>query len=114
MREPIGCFLIDELKPGANALAGLHAFLETEDDVQDAFTAQIHIFFIQFALLHGFHDLAVVDAAGGGHFQVEARGHALDAVADRAPVGHDVALEAPFLAQHVGEQPGVFAGIDAV
>ena len=29
MREPIGCLLIDELKPGANALAGLHAFLES-------------------------------------------------------------------------------------
>ena len=48
------------------------------------------------------------------HLQVQTgveRGHT---VADRAPVGHDDALEAPFAAQHVGEQPTVLRGEHAV
>ena len=31
-----------------------------------------------------------------------------------APVGHDDALEAPFVAQHVGQQPMVLCGMHAV
>ena len=48
------------------------------------------------------------------HFEVEARIEGGHAVVVGAPVAHDDALEAPFVAQHVGEQPVILGGMYAV
>ena len=48
------------------------------------------------------------------HFEVEARIEGGHAVVVGAPVAHDDALEAPFIAQHVGEQPVILGGMYAV
>ena len=40
--------------------------------------------------------------------------HGLDAVTQRAPVGHDQPGKAPILAQNIGQQPVVVAGVDVV
>ena len=53
-------------------------------------------------------------AVGSRHGQVEAGGDRGDPVGDRAPVGHDDALVSPLVAQQLGEQPVILAGVHAV
>ena len=92
----------------------LRVFHIAENDVQYPLAAKVHQLLVQLPGLHRFHDLLVVDAAAGRHFQIQSRRHAGHPVAHRAPVGHHVALESPFLPQHVRQQPGVLRGKGAV
>jgi hypothetical protein len=50
----------------------------------------------------------------GRHLQIQASAQRRDPVVHGAPVGNDHAVEAPLLAQHVGEQPPVLRGVLAV
>ena len=64
------------------------------------------------AVAGGVHDLVVRVARR--HFEVESGVEGGDAVVVGAPVAHDDAFEAPFVAQHIGEQPAVLRGVHAV
>ncbi len=63
---------------------------------------------------HRLDDLARAAPAAAGHLEVEAGAHRGDRVVDAAPVGDDEAVVAPVVAQDLGEQPGVLAGVHAV
>ena len=64
--------------------------------------------------LDGGDDRLGAAAQGRRHLQVEPGQQRRHPVVDRAPVGHDQALEPELLAQHGGEQPGVLRRGDAV
>ena len=49
-----------------------------------------------------------------GHLPVQARQRRLGSAVGAQPVRHHGAVEAPFAAQHVGQQPGVLAAVGAV
>ena len=70
--------------------------------------------FFEYGRLDGIDQARRAGAARGRHLQVEPGGDRGDRVVDRAPVRHHEAVEAPFLAQHPGEQPTVLGGVDAV
>ena len=53
-------------------------------------------------------------SSGPGMVRSRPAATAATPVGDRAPVGHDQALVAPFVAQHLGEQPVVLARVHAV
>jgi len=69
---------------------------------------------VQLARADGGDDGGVADAKVGRHLQVQAGGKGGDSVVDRAPVGDDQAVEAPFVPENGGEQPGVLGGVHAV
>ena len=93
---------------------GPGVFRVAEDDIQNALHRLIHQLLVQPSGLDSVNDLAVVDAIGGGHLQIETRGHARRTVGHRAPVAHHIALKAPLIAQYLGQKPRVFGGVDAV
>ena len=68
----------------------------------------------EFAGAHGCDELRIRPPTGRGHLQVESCGDAGDAVVHGSPVRDDEAVEAPVVAEHAGEQPGVLGGPDAV
>ena len=74
----------------------------------------VEVAFLHKAQLDGCQDLAVADAVGGGHFELLPRKQARYTFIFRAPVGHDDALIAPFVAQHIGQQPLVFRAVSPV
>ncbi len=59
-------------------------------------------------------DLLVGVPARGRHLEIQPGREALDPVGHRAPVGHDIALKAPVLPQHLVQQPVVLGGVDPV
>ena len=63
---------------------------------------------------HRLDDRAVAVAQLRRHLEVEPGGDRGGPVVHRAPVGDDQAVEAPLLAQHLGQQPVVLGGVDAV
>ena len=85
-----------------------------QHDVQNTGHGAVKHGFVQCAAAHSLHQLAVVHPLRAGHFQLQPGRHALDAVVHRAPVGHDEAFETPRIAQDVGQQRAVFAGVVAV
>ena len=89
----------------------LHVFLHQR---QQPFTGGIQFALLHFAAADGLCDLPVMCRDAFRHLQFQASGHALDAVAYRAPVGHDHAVKAPFLPQHLCQQPRILTGIGAV
>ena len=69
---------------------------------------------VELAGAHRGDDRGVADAEVGRHLEVEPGGDRRDAVVDRAPVGHHEPVEAPLVAQHLGEQPVVLRRVGAV
>lgn len=66
------------------------------------------------AVLHRFDDELVIRAAVAGHLKIHARFDAFHSVVHRAPIADDYALEAPFVAQDVGEHALVVGKESAV
>ena len=83
-------------------------------DGQDPLTGQIHILFVQLVGKNSFHDLPVVETAGGGHFQIQTGLHTGHTVGNGTPVGHDVAFEAPLVPEYLGQEPGILGSVDTV
>ena len=83
------------------------------DQVEDAFDVSIQHLQIQLPL-SGRVQQRLLLRLGAGHQQVVACLHLLHGIRPRKPVGHHDALEAPFIAQHVLQQPGAFRGVGSV
>ena len=74
-------------------------------------SAGVHIGFSQCAAAHSFGHAVLHVGAAARHTQIAPGVHGGHAVAQRAPVGHDHAVKAPVPAQHLGQQPGIIAGM---
>ena len=88
--------------------------LSAADQVKNLVHALIEQGFVNFTCAHRVDDLLIIQAAGGGHFEILPRNKAGDAFVIGAPVCDDEAFEAPVPAQHVGQQPFVFGAEGAV
>ena len=77
------------------------------DQVEDAFDIAIQHLHIKLAI-SGRVQQRLLLRLGAGHQQVVACLHLLHGVHTGEPVRHHDALEAPFIAQHVLQQPGAF------
>ena len=86
----------------------------SENQLQHAHDGPVQIGFVQKTCPDGLGDELVVPAARGRHFQVQSGGDSGDPVMDRPPVGHHQAVEAPFLAQRLGQEPAVLGRVDVV
>ena len=75
---------------------------------------EVYQLLVQPAFAHSLNDEAVILPAGGRHFQVQPGLNTFHTVVGCAPVAHHVAVEAPVLAQHVGQKPAVLTGVGAV
>ena len=93
---------------------GFRVFQVAEVDGENPLHRLIHQLFVQLAAANRFHDPGIIDTAGRRHFQIQPGGNAGNTVGNRAPVGHHITLKAPFLPKHIGQQPGILRGIDAV
>ena len=82
------------------------------DQVDHALCHAVELCRLDAAVTCGVNDLVV--GVAWRHFEVEARVEGGHAVVVGAPVAHDDALEAPFVAQHVGEQPVILGGMYAI
>ena len=83
------------------------------DQVEDAFDVSIQHLHIKLAI-SGRVQQCLLLRLGSGHQQVIACLHLFHRIRPRKPVGHHDALKAPFIAQHILQQPGVFRGIGSV
>ena len=83
------------------------------DQIEDAFDVSIQHLHINLAL-SGRVQQRLLLRLGAGHQQVVACLHLLHRIRPRKPVGHHDALEAPFIAQHVLQQPEAFRGVGSV
>ncbi len=88
--------------------------LRLRDELQDARDGDVDVLEGQLARGDGVEHALRAEPARRRHLEVEARVHGLLAVEDGTPVGHDDALEAPLVAQDVGEEPAVLRREDAV
>ena len=93
---------------------GLFVLQAPGNPYQKALCCTVQYGFVQCSIPHGLHQLLVIDATRGGHLQLQSRTNGLHAVVHGAPVGHHNAIKSPLLPQYVRQQPGVFAGVDAV
>ena len=76
--------------------------------------AGVYVTFGQGAVPDGGGDPVLHISAAARHTQVAPGVHGLDAVTQRAPVGHDQTGKTPIRAQDIGQQPMVVAGVDIV
>ena len=74
----------------------------------------VYVAFGQGAVPDGGGDPVLHIGAAARHTQVAPGVYGLDAVAQRAPVGHDQTGKTPIRTQHIGQQPMVVAGVDIV
>ena len=74
-------------------------------------SAGIHIGFGQRTAPHGLGHAVLHVGAAARHTQIAPGMHGGHAAAQCAPVGYDHAVKAPVPAQHLGQQPGVIAGM---
>ena len=84
------------------------------DDRQDPAHGAVKRFDRKTSGPDGGDDELVGMPSGGGHLQFAARRDSRDMVVDRAPVGHDEAVEAPVVAQPSGQRGRVFRTVHAV
>ena len=110
-RQFPGQLVILLLIPGRVRLGVVVVFLI---DPQDPLHAGVHVRLRDPAFPHRPEHLPVVNAAGGGHLQIHARQDSRHPVRHGAPVADHVSLKAPFLPQHVRQQPFVDVGVHAV
>ena len=89
-----------------------HGCASLIDQVDHALCHAVELCRLDSAVPCGIDDLVV--GVAWRHFEVEARVEGGHAVMVGTPVTHDDALEAPFVAQHVGEQPVILGGMHAV
>ena len=89
-------------------------FLKTVYNVQDTLHSPVQHRFIQAAVLYRIHDQLVIDAAGGGHFQIQAGFQIGYSVVHRAPVTYHKTIKAPFPSQDIGERFFMLCRIGAV
>lgn len=89
-----------------------HRSVGLVDEVDHALGHAIELGGGDAAVAGGVDDLVV--GVARWHFEVEAGVQGGHAVVVSAPVGHDDALEAPLVAQHVGQQPVILGGVHAV
>ena len=89
-----------------------HGSARLVDQVDHALCHTVELCRLDAAVSCRIHDLVV--GVAWRHFEVEARVEGCDAIMVGAPVAHDDALEAPFVAQHVGKQPVVLRRMHAV
>ena len=73
--------------------------------------AGIHIGFGQRTAPHGLGHAVLHVGAAARHTQIAPGMHGGHAAAQCAPVGYDHAVKAPVPAQHLGQQPGIIAGM---
>ena len=83
------------------------------DQVEDAFDVSIQHPHIKLAISRRVQQCLLL-RLGAGHQQVVACLHLLHGVRPRKPVRHHDTFEAPFIAQHVLQQPGAFRGVGSV
>ena len=74
-------------------------------------SAGIHIGFGQRTAPHGLGYAVLHVGAAARHTQIAPGMHGGHAAAQCAPVGYDHAVKAPVPAQHLGQQPGIIAGM---
>ena len=74
-------------------------------------SAGIHIGFGQRTAPHGLGHAVLHVGAAARHTQIAPGMHGGHAAAQCAPVGYDHAVKAPVPAQHLGQQPGIIAGM---
>ncbi len=91
------------------ALVGAHPVGEYEQVAHEP----IDLCLVDVAPLDRGHQLVAVDAHRSGHLQVEAGVRRGGGLVDAVPVGHDETVEAPLVAQDLGEQPSVLCGVFA-
>ena len=86
------------------------------DVLQHAAHVAVYILHLKTTCLHGLYDVGGLCAVAWHHQVVACRDFLLcgQVVAFTNPVGHHDALEAPLVAQHVGEQVFVALGVDPV
>ena len=84
------------------------------DELEHARDRLVEQGLVELAGAHGGDDRGVADAEVGRHLEVEPGGDRRHAVVDRAPVGHHEPVEAPLVAQHLGQQPVVLGRVRAV
>jgi hypothetical protein len=77
------------------------------DQLEDGADPGVEHPLVQLTGAHGGDDLLRAARQVRRHLQVQPRLQRRDPVVDRAPVGHDQPREAPLVAQHGGQQPGV-------
>lgn len=70
--------------------------------------------FGEFVCMYGGDELCICLVVGGGYFQVEFCGDVGDVVVYGFLVGDDEVVEVLVVLQYVGEQLGVFGGLDVV
>ena len=89
-------------------------FFITVYNIQNAFHRPVQYLFLQPSILHRFHNKPVIDAAGGGHFQIQSGFQIGHPVIDRSPVAHHKAVKAPFTAQYIGKRFFILRRISAI
>ena len=95
------------LGPVGGALVGAHAVGEHEQVAHEP----VDLCLVDVTPLDRSHQLVAVDAHRTGHLQVEAGVRRRRCLVDAVPVGHDEAVEAPLVAQDLGEEPSVLRGV---
>ena len=88
-----------------------HGILHELQQPQNGF---VKICFIKGASLDCFHDLLAGGVGSAGHFQIQARGHALGLIFDGAPVGDHEGVGMPLVPQDVSEQHFVLRAEGAI
>ena len=70
--------------------------------------------FVQVSVTHRGDELRIGEPARRRHLQVQACLQARDAILDRTPIRHHEAVEAPLVAEHLGQQPRMLRRVGAV
>ena len=104
---PFGRIVDRLLLVGDDELVGAHA-VDHRQHVEDQ---AVDLFLVDLAGLHGLDELRAVHPHRRGHLDVEPGIGRLDRVVDAEPVGHDEAVEAPLVAEDVGEQATVLGAV---
>ena len=89
-------------------------FRRAEHHFQNPLHRSVQRFLRKASVFHRFHNLFVVYTAARRHLEVEAGRNALHPVVDRAPVGNDKPIQAPFFFQNIGQQMRVFGTVISV
>ena len=104
---PFGRIVDRLLLVGDDELVGAHPV----DHRQHVEHEAVDLFLVDLAGLHGLDELRAVHPHRRGHLDVQPGIGRLGRVVDAEPVGHDEAVEAPLVAEDVGEQATVLGAV---
>ena len=93
---------------------GLPVCGEALHNAEDILHGEIKLFNRQRAALDCFRNQRIIRVIGFRHFEIESGKDALYAVSDGAPVRHDQPFKAPFLPEHLRQEPFILRNIYAV